>query len=231
MRLRGTMLSTRVHAEKQGPSITTRWPDWRTDSKKSTNEPAMPPGLPSIRRSANAGVKETRTKRTPQRTRRIGLLHEPRPEFFVQMRQIRDKPATSFGSGDRRAAAPARPSRHRYPLRRKRLIEVPVQIVGRLQPDRQTNDIIPGARRSSLLVGQLAMGGRGRVQDQAARVADVGEMREQPHVLDQPDAGVIPAPDAEREHGASPFRQIFLREVIIGALPEAGVGHPRDLRV
>ena len=61
----------------------------------------------------------------------------------------------------------------------QRLIQIPDQIVGRLEADRQAHDIVAGAGRDALLVGELAVRGRGRVQDQAARVADIGEMREQ----------------------------------------------------
>ena len=89
----------------------------------------------------------------------------------------------------------------------------------------------PAAGRGSLFVGELAMRRRSRVQDQAARVADIGQMREQPHALDQLDAGLVAALDAEGEHRARAFRQILLRELVIRAVLEAGVGNPGDLRV
>src|SRR3954451_7469084 len=49
------MLTTSVHAERQGPSITTRSPDWRTRSNSSRNGPTAPPGLARMRISARAG--------------------------------------------------------------------------------------------------------------------------------------------------------------------------------
>ncbi len=61
----------------------------------------------------------------------------------------------------------------------QRLLKIADQIVRRLKPDRQADDVGAGAGGGSLLVGELAMGGRGRVQDEAAGVADIGEMREQ----------------------------------------------------
>ena len=68
------------------------------------------------------------------------------------------------------------------------------------------------------------------MQDQAAGVADIGEMREQAHALDQLDPGLEAALDAEGEHRARAFRQVFLRQLVIGAVLEPGVGNPGDLR-
>src|SRR5690349_5828753 len=52
----GTMLSTSVQAERQGPSITTRSPVARTLSNRSRNGPTCPPGLEMMRISATAGA-------------------------------------------------------------------------------------------------------------------------------------------------------------------------------
>src|SRR5581483_11706522 len=56
MRSRGTMLSTSVQADRQGPSMTTRSPELRTFSKRSMNGPTCPPGLARIRTSARASM-------------------------------------------------------------------------------------------------------------------------------------------------------------------------------
>ena len=55
----------------------------------------------------------------------------------------------------------------------QRLIQIPDQIVDRLEADRQAHDVIASPRGDSLLVGELPVRGRGGVQDQASRVADV----------------------------------------------------------
>src|SRR5689334_3820783 len=52
----GTMLSTSVQAERQGPSITTRSPVARTFSNRSRNGPTCPPGLARMRTSARVGA-------------------------------------------------------------------------------------------------------------------------------------------------------------------------------
>src|SRR5579863_1997653 len=63
MRSAGTMLSTSVQAERQGPSMTTRSPESRTRSNRSRNGPTCPPGLARMRTSASAGT-EARAQRT-----------------------------------------------------------------------------------------------------------------------------------------------------------------------
>ena len=93
---------------------------------------------------------------------------------------------------------PCSDRRFRLPLPSQRLIQIADQIVGRLEADRQAHDVIASPRRDALLVGELPVRGRGRVQDQAARVADIRQMREQAHALDQFDAGLEPALDRRR---------------------------------
>ncbi len=62
-----------------------------------------------------------------------------------------------------------------------------------------------------LRVGELAVRGRGRMDDQRAGVADIGEVREQLDVGDELDAGVVAALEAEGEHRARALRHVFLR--------------------
>ena len=73
------------------------------------------------------------------------------------------------------------------------------------EPDRQPHHLGARAGAHALLVGELPMRGRGRVDDQAARVADIGEMAEQLDVADERDAGVVAALEPEGEHGAGAF--------------------------
>ena len=58
----------------------------------------------------------------------------------------------------------------------KRLVEIADQIVGGFETDRQTYDVGSGAGCLALLVGQLTMRRRGRMQNQAPGVADIGQM-------------------------------------------------------
>src|SRR5258706_15819963 len=63
--------------------------------------------------------------------------------------------------------------------RLQRLVEIGDQVVDRLDADRQADHVRPGAGGEALLVAELAGGGRCRVQDQAAGIADVGGGGEQ----------------------------------------------------
>ena len=63
--------------------------------------------------------------------------------------------------------------------RRQRLLQIGDDVGGILQADREAHHVVAGAGGLALLVGELAVRGRGRVDDQAADVADVGQVREQ----------------------------------------------------
>ena len=76
---------------------------------------------------------------------------------------------------------------------------------------------------------KLPVRGRGRMDDQRARVADIGEMREQLHVRDELDAGVVAALEAEGEHRARALRHVFLGEGVVAVAGEARIAHPGDL--
>ena len=77
--------------------------------------------------------------------------------------------------------------------------------VGRLHSPRVVLLCDAGRR----LGGQLAVRRRGGVQDQAAGVADIGEVREQLDVFDEPDPGLVAALDAEGEDRAGAFGRYF----------------------
>src|SRR6516165_12951 len=70
---------------------------------------------------------------------------------------------------------------------REALLEVADEILGILESDRQPHHLGTGTRLHLLRVGELAVGGRGRMNDERAGVANIGEMRKQPdarHELD-----------------------------------------------
>ena len=66
------------------------------------------------------------------------------------------------------------------------------------------------------------------MDDEGARVPDVREVAHELGRLDEPDPGLVPAPDAEGEDGARAPRHVLLREVVVAAARKARVVHPRD---
>ncbi len=87
----------------------------------------------------------------------------------------------------------------------------------------------PAPARVALLVGELAVRGRGGVNDQAPRVADIGEMAEQLDVADKRDAGLVTALEPEGEHGAGALRAIALGERMEFVARQTRIIDPGDL--
>jgi len=79
------------------------------------------------------------------------------------------------------------------PLRAQHLLQIRDQIVLVVDADRQPHHIRRRAGFRLRRVVELAVGGGGRVDDQRAGVADIGEVREQFQVRHQLDAGVVAA--------------------------------------
>ena len=67
------------------------------------------------------------------------------------------------------------------------------------------------------------------MDDQAAGITDVGQVRENFHRIDHRFAGGETALDPEREDRAGAFRQVFLGQFIVRARWQAGEGDPGDL--
>ena len=111
---------------------------------------------------------------------------------------------------------------------RQCFVQIADQVVGALQADREAHDVGAGAGGFALLVGELAVGRRGGVQDEAAGVADIGEVREELHAFDELDAGLIAALDAKGEDRTRTLWQVFAREVVVRAVREPGIGDPGD---
>src|SRR5690606_36368487 len=96
----------------------------------------------------------------------------------------------NFGSPARTRSGSGAPSSGSMPVRsksRNRLIrsdlgkslfDIGYDIVGILDADRQAHDIRTSASRHFLLVAQLPMCGRGRMNHERTRVADIVEQRE-----------------------------------------------------
>jgi hypothetical protein len=117
----------------------------------------------------------------------------------------------------------------------KRLVQIPYQILHVFEPDGKPDHFGPHATGGEFLFGELLVRGRGRMDDQAAHVADIGQVREKMERLDEALAIFTHlrafALEAEGENGARSLRQIFLRERVIGMAGQAGVGNPGDVFV
>src|SRR5581483_2359519 len=116
-------------------------------------------------------------------------------------------------------------------LSRQRLLEIGDDVVGLLEPDREPHHVRPGAGLHLLRIRQLPVRGRRRMDDQRARVADIGEMREQLHVRHELDTGVVSTFEAEREYRTGALRTIFLGEVVVAVAGQARIAHPGDARL
>jgi len=68
-----------------------------------------------------------------------------------------------------------------------------MNVVNRLQAHRQPHEVVGHAGGDLLLGCELLVGRGRRVNDQALRVSDVGEVREQLHRVDELDAGLATA--------------------------------------
>src|SRR5258708_28772799 len=95
-----------------------------------------------------------------------------------------------------------------------------------LEADGGGHDVAPRAGGDLLLGRELAMRRRAGVQDERARVADIGEMREELDALDQPDARLVAALQAEGEDRARALGQVFPGELVVLARFEAGISDP-----
>ena len=102
---------------------------------------------------------------------------EPGPSWaaFPQWRSRTGTARRSASRACRKRSSSAASSPHL----RQRLLQVGDDVGLVLDADRQAHHVGPGAGRRALLIGELAVRRRRRMDDEAARVADVGEVREQ----------------------------------------------------
>ena len=88
-------------------------------------------------------------------------------------------------------------------------------------PDRQADEVGSHAGALLLVERQLLVRGAVRVDDQRLAVADVGQVREQLHVVNELDAvlalllGRCPG-DAEAEHSSRSLGHVLLRHLVAG---------------
>src|SRR6478609_6969838 len=82
---------------------------------------------------------------------------------------------------------------------REPLLEIPDQVVDVLDADRKPDRAGANARRLELVLLELAMRGARGMDDQALRVADVGQVRPQRHAADEVLARLTAAFELERK--------------------------------
>src|SRR5258708_40226686 len=102
-----------------------------------------------------------------------------------------------------------------YALRKRRcrpqrLVQIPQDILDIFKPDGETNQVGRDAASGEVLCRELLVRGAGGMNDQAARVADVGQVREKLHRVDHRFASLVAALDAEGEESTRPPRQIAI---------------------
>src|SRR6185369_3381151 len=86
--------------------------------------------------------------------------------------------------------------------RAQRLSEIVDDIRGRLDADREADQLLADPGLGELVGIHLLMGGRGGMNDQRLGIADIGEMADQLQALDELAARGPAALDAERDDGA-----------------------------
>ncbi len=113
----------------------------------------------------------------------------------------------------------------------KRLIEVLEDIVHPLQPHRDAQDFWTCSASNALLVGELAVGGGSRVQDEGFRVSDVSNVADQLDLLHDLDARVVSTSHSKGEDRPKASGEVFFCETMTGAFGKSGVVHPLDRRM
>ena len=113
---------------------------------------------------------------------------------------------------------------------RQRLVKRGDDVVDVFEANGEANQLRRNAALAQILVGELRVGGRGRMDDEALRVADVGEDREDVAVRRIRDLARLlrTALHAKDDHAARAVRQVLRRQL---RLRERGILHPRDLRM
>src|SRR5699024_5742730 len=87
-----------------------------------------------------------------------------------------------------------------------------------------------GAHTGSPLLGlgELAVGGGGRVDDQRAHITDIGHHGVQLQRIDQGSAVLGSAVEFEGNDGSGTFGQVLLSALVVGAGGQAGIDDTRD---
>src|SRR6266496_3126118 len=92
---------------------------------------------------------------------------------------------------------------------RERVVDIPKDIIERLQTDGDADHVGGDARLDLFLLGHLPVRGRGGMNDEGLRVADIGEMAHEACGLDEFFARLRPSLDAKVEKATCALRKIF----------------------
>lgn len=111
------------------------------------------------------------------------------------------------------------------------LVEIGEDVVDVFDADGESNQLGRDACRALLVLGELGMSSRGRLDRKGFRVADVGEVFEKLEGIDEFRAGRSTALDAEDDHRATFPAEIFTVKIGLAIPWETGVADPVDGRV
>src|ERR1043166_2051521 len=113
----------------------------------------------------------------------------------------------------------------------ERLLEVGEDVVLMLDAERQADIAVGDAGLQLLLGGQLRMRRRRRMNREAARIADIGDVIEHLERVDKAPPGILAALQFEAEQPAIAALQISVGAAARLAFHDAGVNDLADLRV
>lgn len=111
------------------------------------------------------------------------------------------------------------------------LIEIRLDVIDELDADRQTNEILGNTAGRLLLVSQLLVRRRGRVDHERLRVAHVCQVRGQLQTVNKGGASSGTTLDAKREHTSETILEVLLGQFVAGVACQTWVGDPRHARV
>jgi RNA polymerase sigma factor (sigma-70 family) len=128
-------------------------------------------------------------------------LEEVGQQFSVTRERIRQIEAKAL----RKLKHPSRAGSCAASWIRKRLVEIGDQVVGILDPDGQAHHVVGAAPAASCCSGrELPVRGGGGVDDQRARVAEIGHMAEDLETIDKFYAGLVAALDRKVNSAPAP---------------------------
>ena len=98
------------------------------------------------------------------------------------------------------------------------MIQIPQNIFNIFQSNAQTDEIRADTGGELFGFGELRVGGAGGVDRHGLYIAQVGNMAKELQVINEPCACFPSAVDAEAEHGAGSFGEIFFGFFVIGMI-------------
>lgn len=94
--------------------------------------------------------------------------------------------------------------------------------------NREADQIRRNTGLDELLIGKLPMGGAGRMKHAGAQIRHMSGDRGELQVIHKPTGRLPAALDPEGNDAACSVGHIFPGQLIVGFVPEAGIGHPGD---